>query len=164
MTKWTLYLLTKLKVFLKNICRRNDMKTTKEKAIKLFGRVNTFILSCVDEDGFPMTKAVVPGKTRDNFEEMYFCTNTSSKFANAVDKNSKTGVYFFSRKLIWKGCFLKGKMEIVSDMDVKKQLWQNKFKKAYKEQSFTDPDFCVLKFVAEKGRFYSWFKPEDFDI
>ena len=59
---------------------------------------------------------------------------------------------------------LKGNMEIVSDPIVKKKYWQNKFKNAYPEKSYTDPDFCVLRFIPESGRFYSWYKPEDFEI
>jgi general stress protein 26 len=55
-------------------------------------------------------------------------------------------------------------MEIVSDMGIKAKYWQNKFKNAYPEKSFTDPDFCVLKFVPVSGRFYSWYKLEDFEV
>lgn len=138
--------------------------TTKEKAEKLYKSVNTFILSCVGGDGYPLTKAVVPGKYRDTLDEMYFCTNTSSKFAAEISKNPKASVYFYSRKLIWEGCQLKGNMEIVSDIKIKEKYWQNKFKSAYPEKSFTDPDFCVLKFTPVSGRFYSWFKPEDFEL
>jgi len=56
------------------------------------------------------------------------------------------------------------KMEIISDMAIKEKYRQDKFKNAYPKKSYTDPDFCVLKFVPEGGRFYSWFKPEDFEI
>jgi general stress protein 26 len=138
--------------------------TTKQKAEKLYKSVNTFILTCIGTDGYPLTKAVVPGKHRESVKEMYFCTNTSSKFAAEISKNPKAGVYFYTRKIIWKGCMLKGKMEIVSDLALKAQYWQNKFRNAYPEKSYTDPDFCVLKFIPETGRFYSWFKPEDFQI
>ncbi len=128
--------------------------TTKQKAEKLYKSVNTFILTCVGADGYPLVKAVVPGKYRDSINEMYFCTNTASKFAGEISKNPKSSVYFYSRKLIWKGCMLKGKMEIVSDLAVKEKYWQEKFKDAYAEKSYTDPDFCLLKFVPESGRFY----------
>ena len=138
--------------------------TTKQKAEKLYKSVNTFILSCVGTDGYPLTKAVVPGKYREMISEMYCYTNTSSRFANEISKNPKSTVYFFSRRLIWKGCMLKGKMEIVSDLTVKKKYWLNKFKGAYPEKSYTDPDFCVLKFVPETGRYYSWYKVDDFEI
>jgi len=139
--------------------------TTREKAEKLYKKVNTFILSCVGTDGYPLTKAVVPGKYREVINEMYFCTNTSSKFAGEISKNPKASVYFYSRMIwIWKGCMLKGKMEIVSDIDVKKKYWQNMFKDAYPEKSYTDPDFCLLKFIPETGRLYSNFTLEDFEI
>lgn len=138
--------------------------TTKDQAEKLYKKVNTFILSCVGTDGYPITKAVVPAKYRESLHEIYFCTNTSSKFAIEIRKNKKASVYFFSRKLIWQGCLLKGDMEVVTDMFIKEKYWQNKFKKAYPQESFTDPDFCVLKFIPKSGRFYSWYKPKDFDI
>ena len=138
--------------------------TTKQKVEKLYKKVNTFILSCVGSDGYPLTKAVVPGKYRETIEEMYFCTNTSSNFVAEIRNNPKTSVYFYSRRLIWKGCFLKGKMEIVSENALKEKYWQNKFKNAYPQKSYTDPDFCVIKFTPKTGRFYSWYKLEEFEI
>ncbi|MDR2928736.1 MAG: pyridoxamine 5'-phosphate oxidase family protein [Cytophagaceae bacterium] len=131
---------------------------------KLYKKVNTFILTCVRTDGYPHTKAAVPRKHRESINEMYFCTNSSSKFVAEVSQNPKASVYFYSRKLIWKGCLLKGKMEIVSDPAVKEKYWQKKFKNAYPEKSYTDPDFCVLRFTLASGSFYSWYKPEDFEI
>jgi hypothetical protein len=44
--------------------------TTREKAEHLHKSVGTFILSCVDSGGYPMTKAVVPGKHRDSLNEL----------------------------------------------------------------------------------------------
>jgi len=138
--------------------------TARKNAEKMYKCVKTFILTCIGSDGYPLTKAVVPGKYRESLNELYFCTNTSSKFAVEISKNPKSSVYFYSRGLIWKGCMLKGKMEIVSDPAIKEKYWQNKFKNAYLQKSYTDPDYCVLRFVPEVGRFYSWFKPEDFEI
>jgi len=138
--------------------------TVKEKAEKLYKRVGSFIISCVGADGYPLTKAVVPGKYRFSLEEMYFCTNTSSHFAQEISRNGKANVYFFSKALIWKGCMLKGNMEIVSDPELKQRYWQDKFKGAYPEQSWSDPDFCLLQFTPISGRYYSWYKIEDFVI
>ena len=139
--------------------------TIKEKAEQLHKKVGTFIITCVGTDGYPLVKAVVPGKFRDSLEEIYFCTNTSSKFAQEVSNNPKSCVYFFSKILFsWKGCMLKGDMKIVSDMEIKRKYWQNLFKGAYPEESYTDPDFCVLKFSTISGRFYSNYKLEDFVV
>ena len=82
----------------------------KDKAEKLHRRVNTFILSCVDEDGYPLTKAVVPAIYRISLGEIYFGTNVSSNFVKAIAKSSKSCVYFYTRFGIWKGCFMKGDM------------------------------------------------------
>ena len=57
----------------------NNKTKTKEQAERLYKKVNTFILSCVDSDGYPMTKAVIPGKHRESLKELYFTTNTSSR-------------------------------------------------------------------------------------
>ena len=136
----------------------------REKAERLHKKVNTFILTCVGTDGYPQTKAVVPGKHRESLNSLFFCTNTSSKFVAELTENPKCCVYFFSRKIVWQGCYLKGDMEVVNDMAVKEKYWQNKFKGAYPEGSFTDPDFCVLKFTPISGRYYAWYKPEDFEV
>jgi len=138
--------------------------TPREKAERLHKKVSTFILSCIGTDGYPLTKAVVPGKHRQSLDVLYFCTNSSSNFAAAINKNPKASVYFYSRKLIfiWKGCYLKGDMEIVTDMAVKERFWDNKYKGAYEQGTFTDPDFCVLRFTPKHGRFYANFTISDF--
>lgn len=138
--------------------------TTKEKAIELHLKVNSFIISCVGEDGYPLTKAVSPAKYREDINEIYFCTNTSPKFVKEIRANNKASVYFYSQMLLWEGCMLKGSMEIVEDMEIKEKFWLDKFKNAYPEKSFTDSDFCLLKFTAIAGRYYSMFKPIDFEI
>ena len=136
---------------------------SRNKAEKLFRGVNTFFISCIGSDGYPLTKAVLPVKRyRKSLDEIYFCTNTSSKFAEAVSKNPKANVYFYTRKLIWKGCMLKGNMEIVTDVATKEKCWENKYKNAYPGKSPACPDFCVLRFTPTSGRFYRWFKIDDF--
>ncbi|MCL1994892.1 MAG: pyridoxamine 5'-phosphate oxidase family protein [Defluviitaleaceae bacterium] len=139
--------------------------SAKERAERLHKKVNTFILTCVGSDGYPLAKAVVPGKHRESLNELYFCTNTSSNFVAEISNNSKASVYFYSRKIIvWTGCLLKGNMEIVNDINIKEKYWQGKFRNAYPQKSFTDPDFCVLRFVPNSGRVYSNFKLEDFEV
>jgi len=140
--------------------------TPKEKANKLHKKVKNFFLSCIGEDGYPMTKAVVPGKHRESIDELYFATNTSSKFAQAITTNPKGSVYFYSKKMffIWKGCYLKGEFEIVTDMEVKAKYWSNLYKGAYEGKAYTCPDFCLLKFTPTVGRLYANFNVEDFEV
>jgi len=139
--------------------------TPKQKANHLHKKVNTFILSCIGADGYPLTKAVVPGRYRESLDELYFCTNTSSAFVEAISQNSKSSVYFYSRKLfVWQGCLLKGNMQIVTDMNIKEKYWLDKFKDAYSQKSFTDLDFCVLRFIPLLGKLYSNFTLSEFEI
>jgi general stress protein 26 len=146
---------------LNNITDKNAI--IKQKAEKLYKKVGTFILTCVGKDGYPLTKAVVPGKYRESINEMYFCTNTSSRFVAAISKNGKGCVYFY-RKIFfdWKGCNVKGDFEIVNDMVAKKKYWIDFYKNAYPEKSYTDPDFCLVKFTPSSGRFYANFSVDNF--
>jgi len=140
--------------------------TSWQKAEKLHKKVNTFFLSCIGKDGYPLTKAVVPAIHRESIREIYFGTNVSSKFAQAITENPKSGVYFYTKKmiLIWTGCYLKGEMEVVTDMALKEKYWDWKYKSAYETKQYTDPDYCLLKFTPETGRLYANFKIEDFEV
>ena len=54
-----------------------------------------------------------------------------------------------------------GTMEVLQDTEIKKEIWQTG-DTIYYRQGVADPDYCVLKFTASKGRYYSNFKSEDF--
>ena len=54
-------------------------------------------------------------------------------------------------------------VEVLEDPAAKERLWR-RGDRMYYPQGVTDPDYCVLKFTAERGRYYSHFKSEDFTI
>ena len=58
---------------------------------------------------------------------------------------------------------LLGTIEVLEDNYSKEMIWQER-DTMYYPQGVTDPDYCVLRFTAEKGRFYSHFKSENFKI
>jgi general stress protein 26 len=58
---------------------------------------------------------------------------------------------------------LKGTMEVVDDMDIKKEIWKDEFSMYY-QGGMDGGDFILLKFTAETGRSYSNFRSEDFII
>lgn len=58
---------------------------------------------------------------------------------------------------------LAGNVEVLETSEAKEMLWQEGDTMYYKE-GVTDPDYCVLKFTAVKGRYYSNFHSEDFVI
>ena len=58
---------------------------------------------------------------------------------------------------------LSGTMEVLTDQESKKMIWKRGDTLFYKG-GVTDPDYCVLKFTAEKGRYYCDLKTESFDV
>lgn len=89
-------------------------------------------------------------------------TNTSSNKVKAFRKNPKVGIYFVDRRF-FRGVSLSGTMEVLETAEAKEQIWRTGDTMYYHE-GVTDPDYCVLRFTATKGRYYSNFKSEDFDI
>ena len=61
------------------------------------------------------------------------------------------------------GVMLRGMMDVLTDSASKEMIWQEGDTMYYPE-GVTDPDYCVLKFTAISGRFYSNFKSEDFVV
>ena len=58
---------------------------------------------------------------------------------------------------------LTGRMEVLEDSVYKEMIWQEGDTMYYPE-GVTDPDYCVLRFTAEQGRYYSNFSSESFAI
>lgn len=58
---------------------------------------------------------------------------------------------------------LVGTMEVLQDAGIKEEIWQSGDTMYYKE-GVTDPDYCVLKFTAVRGRRYCSLKSEDFSL
>ena len=128
----------------------------------LINKQSICFLSSMDVDGFPNTKAMLKPCRTDGVRVFYFHTNTSSLRVGQFRVNPKACVYFCDRRF-YRGVMLKGIMEVLEDAATKQMLWQDDFNTYYHE-GVTDPDYCVLRFVAVSGRYYSNFKSEDFDV
>ena len=128
----------------------------------MIDRASATIISSVDENGFPNTKAMLPPRKRNGIKEIYLTTNTSSMRIKHYTANPKACVYFYDKRF-FKGVMLKGTMEVLQDQDSKNMIWREGDEMYYPE-GVTDPDYCVLKFTAHEGRYYSNFKSETFQI
>ena len=123
----------------------------------------SFICS-VDADNFPNVKAMLKPRKRNGLKEFYFSTNTSSMRTQQYLTNSNACIYFYHKGLIkYTGVMLKGKMEVLTDQETKNDIWKRGDTIFYKK-GVTDPDYCVLKFTAESGRYYCDLKTEGFTI
>jgi general stress protein 26 len=120
------------------------------------------IISSVDGDGYPNTKAMLPPRNRDGIKTMYFTTNTSSMRVKQYSDNPKACVYFYDKRF-YKGVMLKGSMEVLKDAESKEMIWK-KGDEMYYSKGVSDSDYCVLKFTAHEGRCYGNFKSESFKV
>lgn len=134
-----------------------------EKTIgNLIDKAPASIISSIDENGFPNTKAMLPPRKRDAIKELYLTTNTSSMRVRQYIDNPKACIYFYDNRY-FKGVMLKGTMEVLQDATSKEMIWRDG-DEMYYPKGVTDPDYCVLKFTASEGRYYSNFKSETFYI
>lgn len=136
---------------------------TRQHIIEFIQKQKTVFIGSVDEEGFPNMKAMfTPRKIDGNC--FYFTTNTSSMRTQQFLKNPKASIYFYNRgRFKYEGIMLTGTMEVLQDDDIKQEIWRTGDKMYYK-QGVTDPDYCVLKFTAIKGRRYCDLKTESFNV
>lgn len=134
-----------------------------EKTIgNLADKATLTIISSMDEDGFPISKAMLPPREREGIHTFWFTTNTSSNKVKCYKRNPKASIYFVDKRF-FRGVNLIGTMEVLETAEAKERIWREGDTLYYPE-GVTDPDYCVLKFTACQGRYYSNFKSEDFSI
>ena len=118
-------------------------------------------ISSVDDDGFPNTKAMLPPRKREGIKSFWFSTNTSSMRVAQYRANKKACIYFFDGS--FHGVMRKGAMEVLEDAKSKEMIWREG-DAMYYAKGVTDPDYCILRFTAQTGRYYTSFSSEDFSI
>jgi general stress protein 26 len=128
----------------------------------MIDKTTVSIISSVDEAGFPNTKAMFPPRKREGIKHLYFTTNTSSMRVSQYTDNSRACVYFYDKRF-FRGVMLRGTMSVLQDKESKEMIWRDG-DEIYYPNGVTDPDYCVLKFTAKNGRYYSNFKSVDFEI
>ncbi len=128
----------------------------------IIDKAGVLMIGSVDEKGFPNMKAMLPTRKRVGIKEVYFHTNTSSMRVKQYLANPKASIYFFDKRF-FRGVMLKGTIEVLTDSKSKEELWREG-DEMYYPKGVTDPDYCVLKFTAQNGRYYCNFKSEDFLI
>lgn len=138
------------------------MKDTETIIGKLIDNQKVAFIGSLDTEGFPNIKAMLEPRKREGLQTFYFTTNTSSMRVSQYLKDKRACIYFCNSRL-FQGVMLKGTMEVLTDKEHKEMIWREGDTLYYKE-GVTDPDYCVLKFTAFAGRYYSGFKSVSFDI
>ena len=134
----------------------------KELIAQMADKLPIAYISSVDQEGFPWTKAMLKPRKREGIKTFYFTTNTFSIRVAQYKANPKASIYFCDAEG-FKGMMLRGTMEVLTDAASKEMIWRNGDEQYY-PGGVTDPNYCVLKFIATDGRFYSDFYPRSFVI
>ena len=136
---------------------------TRRHIVEFIQKQKVAFIASIDEEGFPNIKAMfTPRKIEGNC--FYFSTNTSSMRAQQFMENPKASIYFYNKgRFKYEGVMLLGTMEVLQDNAIKEEIWCHGDTMFYK-QGVTDPDYCVLKFTAIRGRHYCDLKTESFQV
>ena len=93
----------------------------------------------------------------------YVLVNNKRIFNARVALPRKTeSQYLFLRQAFLSGLDAQNTMEVLEDADAKEMIWRDG-DTMYYPGGVSDPDYCVLKFTAQSGRYYSNFKSEEFE-
>lgn len=125
-------------------------------------KAKTVFLTYTDSQGYPVARAMLAPREREGGSVFWLTTNTCSNKVRCFRENSKAGLYFVDRRF-FRGLSLTGTVEVLETPEAKERIWREGDERYY-PQGTADPDYCVLKFTAQGGRYYSQFRSEDFTL
>lgn len=138
------------------------MRNSEQAVGNIADKLKIAFIGSVDEQGYPNVKAMLQPRKREGIKVFYFTTNTSSMRVRQFLSDNKACVYFCDSRF-FRGAMLRGTMEVLTDAESKEMIWRDGDTEYYPE-GVTDPDYCVLKFTAISGRFYSNYRSEEFPV
>lgn len=134
----------------------------KAQIFQFISKQKTAFISSVNEQGYPVIRAVIPRIINGN--EIYISTNTSSEKVKQYLSNNKACIYFYKRgKIKYQGVTMVGEMQVCTDQATKDKIWCFGDRLIYKK-GVTDPDYCVLKFTGISAEYYCDLKKEKIEL
>lgn len=126
-----------------------DLDSIEKKATHLLAECDTIMLASVTEIGHP--RPVPVGKIKaEGISSIWISTGTFSDKTIQFQLNPKAGVCFMKGG---DSIVLTGKVEIVSNMEIKEALW-SEWMFAHFPGGITDPSYCILKFTSEEATYW----------
>lgn len=136
----------------------------KEKIAAFIRKQKVAFICSVDSEGYPNVKAMLRPRKAEGLRQFWFSTNTSSMRVKQYLADPKACIYFYHKGLVrYEGVMLRGTMEVLTDQPTKDMIWRRGDTLFYKG-GVTDPDYCVLKFTADSGRYYCDLKTGSFTV
>lgn len=129
------------------------------KAASIMKAAKEAIIATVDENGFPSASAISSIKT-DGIKIIWFSTGLGSGKVKRLSKNNKCSVCYCDGK---NNVTLQGTVEILTDPDIKRQLWVDWFINHF-PGGVEDADYCILKFTAKKVVLWVDSQTDEFEL
>ncbi|MFC2078968.1 pyridoxamine 5'-phosphate oxidase family protein [Candidatus Bipolaricaulota bacterium] len=124
-------------------------------ALKLVERSPIMMLGTLGEQGEPHIKAVQLADS-EGLEVLWISTNTSSEHITQLKRDPRACLYFVHHDTTpWRGFALGGYAEIRTDAESRNRLWQDGCERYY-PLGVTDPDYSVIRFVSEWGKYWQF--------
>jgi general stress protein 26 len=143
--------------------------------IKMMNEAWPVILTTIDSDGFPQTRAMFNLRNKEKFPKLtaffseqnddfftIFSTNTSSTKIENVRSNPKASLYYCLPDES-RGVMLGGILEIVTDEALKQAIWHDGWERYY-PSGYNDPDHTVLRFQGRIARGWNQSKTFQFEL
>ena len=142
-----------------------DVEEAKKICLELMKSSKAAYFTTIDARGYPITRAMFNLRNSEQFPEfskffneltnpfeIYISTNTASSKISHIKKNPKISVYYCEPD-DFKGVMFGGEVEIIYDMDIKRQIWLNWWDKYYRE-GLEDPDYTLLRLKPKVAHVY----------
>lgn len=128
----------------------------------LAAKASTYVLSSLDNEGYPAMRALLAPRRRNGIITMHFSTNSSSRHVAEFVNDSRACVYIYDPDL-FQGLLLKGRVAVSRDQRVLDDMWFDGDEVFY-PLGRTDPDYSALLFTAQSGRWYENLATVDFTL
>ena len=142
-----------------------DVEEAKKISSELMKNSKAIYLTTIDSDGYPITRAMFNLRNVEQFPEfsdffdelvtpfeIFISTNTSSSKTNHIKGNPKVSVYYCEPE-DFKGVMFGGDVEVIEDMELKREIWLDWWTKYYRE-GLEDPDYMLLRLKPKIAHVY----------
>ncbi|WP_040953065.1 pyridoxamine 5'-phosphate oxidase family protein [Gorillibacterium massiliense] len=119
------------------------------------------IACSIDENGYPNAKTMFRARN-EGLQTFWFSTNTSAIRTGHWQKRPEASIYFVDHEG-FHGLMLTGRMQVLTDDEIKASFW-NEGDEKYYPLGPTDPDYCILRFTADKGNYYHGLRKHLFSV
>jgi len=111
-------------------------------------------LAVIDENGYPTASTYVIIK-EDGIKWMTFGTGSNRDIVKRINKDNRGSICINSDKY---NITLVGTFEILTDLELKKEMWIPNSAMNNHWSGYDDPQFCVLRFTTERYNLFIDYK------